>query len=85
MRMVVIVVMLVPVAIRVPPVFIFIPPAVAVLPTVLPRLVQFVPRMVGLLAVPAVMLRRFVQAMICFRDAFLAFVFVRAAPRSPCK
>ena len=69
-----VVIAVVPVPVRVPLPLILIPPAVIVLPAVFAGFLQFVPSVRGLPAVPPVMLRRFVQFVICFDDASLAIV-----------
>jgi hypothetical protein len=75
---IVVVVMIVPVVLRVPPVLVFIPPLVIRRPAMLPRFVQFMPRVFGLLAVPAVVLHRFVKPVVGPGDAPLAIVGIRA-------
>jgi hypothetical protein len=73
---VVVVIVIIPIAIVVPPVAVFIPPAVPFIPAAFPRFAQFVPRVLRLPAVPAVMLRGFVQFVVCLGDAPLASVIV---------
>src|ERR1700676_2758356 len=72
----VIVVVVVPVAIGVPAMVVFVPPAVPVTPAILARCSQFRAPASRLRAVPAMMLRRFVQAMVRAGNAALANVVV---------
>jgi hypothetical protein len=70
----VIVVVFVPIMIRAPAMSIFIPPAMVVIPTPGARFRQLVAIFRGLGTIPAVMLRGFVEFMVCVDDAFLAVV-----------
>ena len=71
-----VVIAIVPVVIAVPAVAIFIPPAMAFAPAAFPRLMQFMTPVVGLSAVPAVALGRFVEFVVGPGDAPLAIVII---------
>jgi hypothetical protein len=71
---VVIVVVFVPIMIRAPAMSIFIPQAMVVIPTPGARFRQLVAIFRGLGTIPAVMLRNFVEFMVCVDDALLAVV-----------
>jgi hypothetical protein len=78
---VVIVVVIIPVAFGVPAVAILIPPAVISIPAVFASFPQFVAGMLGLLTLPAVVFRGFVQAVIGLREAVLTLPFIGARTR----
>jgi len=71
---VVIMVVFVPIMIRAPAMSIFVPPAMAVFPAPGARFRQFVAIFRCLRAIPAVVLRGFVELMVCVDDALLAVV-----------
>ena len=71
-------VVIVPIAIAVPPTVIFVPPLVVSLPAILASFPQFVPRVLRLRAVPTMVLHRFVNLVIGFRQAMLALPFICA-------
>src|SRR5580700_3296291 len=72
----VIVVVIVPVVFGVPAVIVFVPPAVPMTPAILAGCSQFRAPALRLRAVPAMMLRRFMQAMVRAGNATLASVVV---------
>ncbi len=74
-----VVIVIVPITVAVPAVAVFIPPTMPLSPAAFPRLVQLVPRVIRLSALPAMMLDRFMQLVICLGDASLASVVVIVA------
>jgi hypothetical protein len=85
MRAVAVVVAIIPVAISVPAAPIFIPPTMAIAPAPLSRLMQFVAPVLYLLAVPPVVLGRFVQFVVGLSDAPLAIVIIGEGAGSACE
>ncbi len=82
MVVIMIVVMIVPVVVGVPTMGILIPPAVIVSPAPFTGIAQFVAPVVGLFAIRAVMLDRFVQLVIGMGNARLTIVLlIGAHPR----
>jgi hypothetical protein len=80
-----IVVVVIPVTLGMPGVTVFIPPLVLMLPAVLPCGGQLLPCVDGFSAIPSVMLRGFVEAMVGFGDAALTGIVVGTEHRSGCK
>ena len=80
-RDLVVVIVVIPVALGAPTMLVFIPPTMIMAPAVVARLAQFASRMVRLLALAPMVLDRFMEMMIRFRDSLLATVFTGAQTR----
>jgi len=78
----VIVVVVIPVAVGVPAMAVFVPPAVIGVPAVFAGFAQLRASAIRLFAIPAMMLRSFVQIVVRFDDAVLALTFIGAQTRS---
>ena len=76
-----IVVMIIPVAVGMPPMFMFVPPTMVAVPAPLACFVQLLAPAVGLPAVGAMMLDRFMQPVIGSRQAPLAIIVIGAQLR----
>ena len=75
----------VPVVFGAPLMRFYVPPLVILPPAIFARIRQFVTRMLGLLAVVAVMLDRFVQIVVGFFGTVLALCLARLYSRRPCE
>lgn len=71
---IVVVIVIIPIMVGVPTMPIFIPPAMIVLPAVGTCSGKFLPPMLRLVALPTVVLDRFVKVMVCLSDALLTIV-----------
>ena len=78
-----VVVVIIPVAVGAPPVPMFVPPAMIDAPAPLARLVQLMAPMLGLPALVAMMLDRFMQFVICPRHAPLTIIVIGPQLRCP--
>jgi hypothetical protein len=78
-------VLVVPIAVGVPAVLVFIPPSVVGAPAILASLVQLMARVFRLLAIPAVMLHRFVESVIGLCQAMMALFFICPYVRGACE
>jgi uncharacterized membrane protein len=78
---IVVVIVIIPIAFGVPAVAVFVPPFVIGIPAILAGFPQFMASVLGLLTIPAVVLRGFMEAVVGLCEAVLAFSFISARTR----